>query len=57
MNTLTQILLCVLVFVVGAALGFFLTKIIPAFKAKQANYKAEKIIRDAEIKEIGRAHV
>ena len=50
MDLILAIVLIVVALIAGVALGFFLLKMIPAIKAKEATNKADKIIRDAEIK-------
>ena len=44
------VILCVVSLVAGFLVGFFLLSFLPFIKAKQATNKAEKIIRDAEIR-------
>ena len=50
METYVVIILCAVFLIVGFLVGFFLLSFIPFIKAKQASNKAEKIIRDAEIR-------
>ena len=50
MDLTLGIILIVLALFVGALVTFALYKIIPALQAKNAAKKADKIIRDAEIK-------
>ncbi len=50
MDTPFVILLVVLALILGVALGIVLYFSLPIFRAKEANKKASKIIRDAEIK-------
>ena len=50
MKDVTWIILCAAVLILGLVLGYFLNKLIPALKEKDARNKAEKILRDAEIR-------
>lgn len=50
MELVLAIVLIVVALLVGVALGFLLLGMIPSIKAKNANKKADKIIRDAEIR-------
>ena len=50
MDTGLSIALIVIALIVGLALGFLLLKLLPVFKAKDASKKAEKILREAEIR-------